>query len=56
VPVIASGGVGKLEDFVAGVREGKASALLAASVFHFNEFSINQVKKYMAENNINVRL
>ncbi len=56
IPLIASGGVGKLEHFVAGVKEGKASALLAASVFHFGTFSIGQVKDYMQENSIPVRM
>jgi len=55
VPVIASGGVGKLEDFVAGVREGHASALLAASVFHFGELKIAQVKAALAAAGIGVR-
>jgi len=49
VPVIASGGVGALEHFVAGVREGHASALLAASVFHFGVFTVAQVKATLAE-------
>lgn len=56
VPVIASGGVGKLEDFVTGVKEGHASALLAASVFHFGELSIRQVKEFMNKNGIAVRI
>jgi cyclase len=56
VPVIASGGVGKPQDFVDGVRQGHASALLAASIFHFGEYSIMEVKKHMQENNIAVRM
>ena len=56
IPVIASGGVGKLEHFKDGVSKGGASALLAASVFHFAEFSIKEVKLFLSENNINVRL
>ena len=56
IPVIASGGVGKLEHFYEGVVKGKANALLAASVFHFNEFSIKDVKKYLNSKNISVRL
>ena len=56
VPVIASGGVGELKHFVGGVREGHASALLAASVFHFGTFSIEQVKQYMQKEEIPVRL
>jgi imidazole glycerol-phosphate synthase subunit HisF len=55
VPVIASGGVGKLADFVTGVREGHASALLAASVFHFGELKIGQVKAALSAAGIAVR-
>jgi cyclase len=55
IPVIASGGVGTLEHFVAGVREGHASALLAASVFHFGVFSIAQVKTALAAAGVPVR-
>ncbi len=55
VPVIASGGVGELQHFVDGVTEGHASALLAASVFHFGQFSIKQVKDYMEEAGISMR-
>jgi cyclase len=55
VPVIASGGVGALDHFVAGVLEGRASALLAASVFHFGLFSIAEVKAHMAAAGIPVR-
>jgi len=56
VPVVASGGVGALDHFVAGVREGGASALLAASVFHFGEFTVGEVKHHMARNGLPVRL
>ena len=56
IPVIASGGVGAKEHFFEGVFEGGASALLAASVFHFNEFSISDVKEYLKNENIEVRL
>lgn len=56
VPVIASGGVGKPQDFVDGVKQGHASALLAASIFHFGEYSISEVKKHMQENSIAVRV
>ena len=56
IPIIASGGVGKLEHFEDGVLRGGASALLAASVFHFNEFSIKEVKKFLKQKNIPVRL
>ena len=56
IPVIASGGVGSLNHFVDGVKKGKASALLAASVFHFGKFSITEVKKHLTSNNIDVRM
>ena len=56
IPLIASGGVGKLEHFYEGVVKGKANALLAASVFHFNEISIKEVKDYLFNKNIEVRL
>ena len=56
IPVIASGGVGKLEHFEEGVSKGGASALLAASVFHFNDFSIKDVKFFLRKRNIPVRL
>jgi cyclase len=56
IPIIASGGVGKLSDFADGVKKGKAQALLAASVFHFGKFSIKQVKEFLRSNNLDVRL
>ena len=56
VPVIASGGVGELSDFVSGIAEGNVTGLLAASVFHFGKFTIKQVKEYLNNNNIPVRL
>jgi cyclase len=56
VPVIASGGVGTLEDLVAGVREGHASAVLAASIFHFGTFTITEAKQAMADAGLPVRL
>jgi imidazole glycerol-phosphate synthase subunit HisF len=56
VPVIASGGVGNLDHLADGVIEGKADAVLAASIFHFAEFSIQQAKERMAERGIEVRL
>ena len=56
IPVIASGGVGKIEHFYEGVIKGQANALLAASVFHFNEFSIMDVKNYLKQKNIEVRI
>lgn len=56
VPVIASGGVGHPDHFVAGVREGHASAVLAASIFHFGDFTIGEAKQIMAASGIDVRL
>lgn len=56
VPVIASGGVGNLEHLVEGVKEGKADAVLAASIFHFNQHSISEAKEYMQKAGIEVRL
>ena len=56
VPVIASGGVGTLDHLVAGVRDGHASAVLAASIFHFGEFSIRDAKQHIARAGLPVRL
>ncbi len=56
VPVIASGGVGTLDHLVAGVTEGHASAVLAASIFHFGTYSIGEAKRHMAKAGLNVRL
>jgi len=56
VPVIASGGVGTLDHLVEGVREGHASAVLAASIFHFGTFTIPQAKQYLADHGIAVRM
>ena len=56
IPVIASGGVGTLEHLVEGVTQGHASAVLAASIFHFGTFTIGQAKSYMADAGIPVRL
>jgi len=56
VPVIASGGVGNLEHLAEGILQGKADAVLAASIFHFAEYTIEQAKQYMAERGIEVRL
>ena len=56
IPVIASGGVGTLDHLVEGVREGHASAVLAASIFHFGEFTIRQAKARMAEAGVPVRM
>ncbi|HEY5047391.1 MAG TPA: imidazole glycerol phosphate synthase subunit HisF [Rhizomicrobium sp.] len=55
VPVIASGGVGTLDDLVAGVRDGHASAVLAASIFHFGEASIGKAREKLREAGISVR-
>jgi cyclase len=55
VPIIASGGVGNLQHLVDGVIEGEADAVLAASIFHFQEYSIQEAKAYMADNGIEVR-
>ncbi len=55
VPVIASGGVGNLQHLVEGITEGKVDAVLAASIFHFGEYSIPEAKKYMASKGIVVR-
>jgi cyclase len=56
VPVIASGGVGALDHLVAGIREGHATAVLAASIFHFGEYSIPQAKRHMAAAGLPMRL
>lgn len=56
IPVIASGGVGCLEHFAQGIIEGEADAVLAASVFHFGEFTVSQVKEHMRAQGIPVRL
>ena len=56
VPVIASGGVGTLDHLADGVSEGKADAVLAASIFHFGEYTINQAKQRMRARGIEVRL
>jgi imidazole glycerol-phosphate synthase subunit HisF len=56
VPVIASGGVGNLEHMAAGVLEGKADAVLAASIFHYGEYTVQQAKAVMAAHGIEVRL
>jgi cyclase len=56
VPVIASGGVGNLDHLAEGVTEGHAEAVLAASIFHFGEYTIEQAKRCMAEHGIEVRL
>jgi len=56
IPVTASGGAGKLEHFYEAVAVGKASAVLAASVFHFGEISIQEVKKYLRDKGIAVKI
>nr|WP_298690770.1 imidazole glycerol phosphate synthase subunit HisF [uncultured Dongia sp.] len=56
VPVIASGGVGSLDDLVAGIREGHATAVLAASIFHFGTFTIGQAKAHMVKAGLEMRL
>lgn len=56
VPVIASGGVGNLQHLVDGVKQGKADAVLAASIFHFGEYSVPQAKQYMRDQGVEVRL
>jgi cyclase len=56
VPVIASGGAGTLDHLVEGIREGHATAVLAASIFHFGEFSIRAAKAYMAAKGLPMRL
>ena len=56
IPVIASGGVGNLQHLADGVKLGGADAVLAASIFHFGEYTVQQAKRYMAEQGIEVRL
>lgn len=56
IPVIASGGVGTLQHLAAGVTEGRADAVLAASIFHFGEYTVREAKAYMAAQGIEVRL
>jgi cyclase len=56
VPVIASGGVGTLDHLVEGIRDGGATAVLAASVFHFGQFTVREAKEYMAKEDLPVRL
>src|SRR3954468_6100346 len=55
VPVIASGGVGNLDHMVEGIRDGHATAVLAASIFHFGEYTVRQAKDYMAEAGLPMR-
>ena len=56
IPVIASGGVGNLDHLADGVSEGHADAVLAASIFHFGEYTVRQAKERMRERGIEVRL
>jgi len=56
IPVIASGGVGNLQHLVDGVKQGRADAVLAASIFHFAEYSIGEAKQFMADQDVEVRL
>ena len=56
VPVIASGGVGTLQHMVEGIRDGHATAVLAASIFHFGEHSVREAKAYMAKAGLPMRL
>ena len=56
IPVIASGGVGNLDHLVEGIKSGKASAVLAASIFHYGKFSIKEAKQYLSSKNIPIRI
>ena len=56
VPVIASGGVGTLQHMVEGIRDGHATAVLAASIFHFGQHSVREAKEYMAKAGLPMRL
>ena len=56
IPIIASGGAGSLKHLVDGIKEGEADAVLAASIFHYGEYSIKEAKKYMHEHGIEMRL
>ena len=56
VPVIASGGVGNLDHLVEGIRDGHATAVLAASIFHFGEYSVREAKEHMARAGLPMRL
>ena len=56
IPVIASGGAGTLEHLYKGIRDGKADAVLAASIFHFKEFTIDETKRYLKEKGVPIRL
>jgi len=56
VPVIASGGVGSLDHLVQGIRDGHATAVLAASIFHFGEYTVRQAKQHMASAGLPMRM
>ena len=56
IPVIASGGVGTLDHLYDGIVKGGASAVLAASIFHYGEFQIKEAKEYLKSKNVSVRL
>jgi cyclase len=56
IPVIASGGVGNLDHLVVGIKEGAADAVLAASIFHFGQYTVAEAKHYLAARGIEVRL
>ena len=56
IPMIASGGAGTLEHLYDGITDGKADALLAASIFHFKEFTIEETKRYLKKKGVCVRL
>jgi cyclase len=55
IPVIASGGVGELQHLVDGIREGHADAVLAASIFHFGEYTVNEAKQFLARHGVEIR-
>ena len=55
IPTIASGGVGTLEDLYKGIAVGNADAVLAASIFHFGTYSVQEVKEYLSEKGVSVR-
>jgi imidazole glycerol-phosphate synthase subunit HisF len=56
VPVIASGGAGNLDHMLQGIRDGHATAVLAASIFHFGQFTVRQAKQHMAKAGLAMRL
>ena len=56
IPVIASGGVGGLQDLADGVKLGKADAVLAASIFHYGQHTVREAKRFMAQQGIPMRL